>query len=413
MIFSCIVVIILIALGGILSGLETAITAVSKAKLQILSKSGNHKAKILEDLRRDMVSLISTLLMCNTVVNVWSASLATDILIRFFGDNGVWYATILMSVLIILYAEIVPKIYAIYIPEKLSLFYAIPIKYSVQIFGPISRFLEAIAQGTLNILKISPSRSDDNNEIELIGAIDMHRGEDKKSQERKMLRSILDLDDVMLKDIMVHKKNVVTIDSSWNIKKIIEHTISIPYTRFPVTKEDKIVGILHTKTLMQNLSYIQSGAKDILSICSAPWFVPETTNLLLQLHQFRSRREHIVCIVDEYGRYSGTVSLEDILEEIVGHIDDEQDLQTQGITCNYENSYTVNGNVTIRDLNRECDIDISHKSPTVASWIIYKTKTLPKIDQTFNLDNLEVKILDVRHMMPSLIMINIKKVITE
>jgi Mg2+/Co2+ transporter CorB len=227
----------------------------------------------------------------------------------------------------------------------------------------------------------------------LRGVIELHEGADNETQQqRAMLRSILDLFDVDIEEIMLHRKNVVMLNAADPVEKIIEDAFESPYTRMPVYRDDtdNIVGILHTKALMRELKAREVNNQsiddlDVEELATEPWFVPEATTLFDQLQAFRSRREHFAVVVDEYGSFMGIVTLEDILEEIVGEIDDEHDEAFIGVRKQANGSFLVDGDVTIRDLNREFEWELPDDEDysTVAGLIIHEAQTIPEKGQSF------------------------------
>jgi Mg2+/Co2+ transporter CorB len=223
----------------------------------------------------------------------------------------------------------------------------------------------------------------------LRGAIELHQGPEEETQEqRAMLRSILDLFEVGVEDIMIHRRNVLMINSDQPLRKIVEDVLDSPYTRLPVWKEnpDNIVGVLHVKLLLKALNDVDGDAEKVSldNVIFEPWFIPETTNLYDQLQAFRQRKEHFAMVVDEYGTLMGIVTLEDILEEIVGEIDDEHDVTVPGVRKLQGGRFMVDGSVTIRDLNREFEWNFpDEKYSTLAGLLLYESRLIPDIGQSF------------------------------
>lgn len=223
----------------------------------------------------------------------------------------------------------------------------------------------------------------------LRGVIDLHEGSDREiHDQRAMLRSVLDLADVEIGEIMVHRGNVAMLDATEPADKLIDDVLRSPYTRLPVydAVADDILGVLHAKVLLRELR-ANNGAHeniDVAALASDPWYVPDTTTLYDQLQAFRSRREHFALVIDEYGTFKGIVTLEDILEEIVGEIDDEHDVAVSGVRKQAGGGLLVDGTVTIRDLNREFDWNLPDEDyATLAGLILYEAKTVPEAGQSF------------------------------
>jgi Mg2+/Co2+ transporter CorB len=386
---------ILICLSGFFSGSETALTAVSKARMLVLEKEGNKRAKIVNVLIERKDKLIGALLLGNNLVNILASAIATAFFINLVGESGVVYATLVMTVVVLIFAEVLPKTYALTHSDKVALAIAPLIRCVVNVFSPVTFLISKIVNIALKMVGGEP---DDVNMAdmavqELRGAIDLaHDSDDnddkESSEKRAMLRSILDLVDVDVEDVMTHRSNVTTLNIESSIEQIVDDVLDSPYTRIPVWKNDKdnIIGIIHAKILLKELRHIGGSVEklSIDSILMEPWFVPETTTLFDQLQAFRERKEHFAIVVDEYGAFQGIVTLEDVLEEIVGEIDDEQDLETTGIHVQDDGSYLVEGTLTVRDLNRELDWNLPDEDyTTIAGLIIYESKMVPDVGQSF------------------------------
>ncbi len=352
-------------------------------------------------MRSNSDKLISTILFGNTTVNILAGSLTTGLFLAIFDKGGVLYATILVSTLILIFSEIMPKVIAINNPDKAALLLAPPIRLCIAIFSPLTGLLQKITNVLLKMigLKTPTSIGVQLSDEELRGAIDLHghSGEEERGKSH-MLRSILDLADIEVSEVMTHRKNVVMIDVGLNNNDIIDIALNSAYTRIALWKDspDNIVGILHAKQLLRALRAHSDNIDtiDILSTASPPWFIPETTSLLDQLHAFRERREHFAIVVDEYGSLMGVVTLEDILEEIVGEVFDEYDVSVPGVRPQADGSYIVNGSVTIRDLNREFDWRLpDEESVTIAGLVLHEARQIPDAGQVFNFYGLRFEIL--------------------
>ncbi|MBI1954258.1 MAG: CBS domain-containing protein, partial [Proteobacteria bacterium] len=270
-----------------------------------------------------------------------------------------------------------------------------------KIMRPITVAINFIARQSLRLIGVK-TRSDITSHTsiaELRGLIDMHQGPGQDViHERAMLKSILDLRSVQLSEIMVHRKNITMINASDPFETIVDQILASPFTRIPLWKNDpdNIVGVINAKVLLRAVRAHKDKLEelDILSLAHKPWFVPESTDLLEQLQAFRERREHFALVVDEYGSLMGIVTLEDILEEIVGDITDEHDIAVKGVRQQADGSYIIDGSVTIRDLNRQFDWGLSDESAaTLAGLIIYETRKIPETGQIFMLNGFRFEIL--------------------
>ncbi len=391
---------VLLLLSAFFSGSETALTAVSRPHMHHLLKTGDKRAGIIAKLHARMERLIGTILLVNNLVNILASALATSLLIGVFGDTGVAYATLVMTLLVLIFAEVLPKTYAINNADRTALSVAPVVRLLVLVLSPLSDAVQVVVRATLRLFSVSTESnlgaiSDD----ELRGAIDIHAETGSTDdQERAMLRSILDLDHVEVGEIMVHRKDIFTVDAGLSPTTILEQVIASPYTRIPIwrKKPDNIIGVLHAKTLLSAVK-LQAPATeklDIPGLAAKPWFIPESTTLLQQLHAFRKKREHFALVVDEYGVLMGIVTLEDILEEIVGDISDEFDIAVPGVRLQADDTFIIKGDVTIRDLNRQFDWSLpDDQAATLAGLVLHESRRIPDVGQVFNFYDFRFEIL--------------------
>ncbi|WP_020593193.1 HlyC/CorC family transporter [Kiloniella laminariae] len=405
------IIIVLLILSAFFSGAETSMTASSKPRMHTLEQGGDKNARIVNSLWSAKERLIGSILLGNNLVNILASSIATSTLIGLFGETGVVYATLVMTALVLIFAEVLPKTYALRYADKAALASAPILRPIVYLFGPIALSVEAIVHATLSLFTGKDINVDVSEvaEEELRGAIDLHEGQGEEIRhERAMLRSILDLDDVTVEEIMTHRQHVNACDANDNPSKIIEDVLSSPYTRIPLWKDrqDNIVGVLHAKALLRAVRSHEGelDQETILSITNEPWFIPASTSLLSQLHAFRDRHAHFAIVVDEYGEMQGIVTLEDILEEIVGDISDEHDVEIEGVQSVGDDQYIVNGTVTIRDLNRQFEWRLpDDEASTIAGLILYEARQIPQVGQAFVFHNMRFEILErKRHQIISI-----------
>ncbi len=398
--FSIGAIIILMILSGFFSGSETALTAASKVRLLTREKEGNKRAALVNRIREKKDKMIGALLLGNNLVNILASALATSVLMQIFGEVGVVYATLIMTFLVLIFAEVLPKTYAFHHAESMAMFIAPVIRFVIVIFAPITEGVTWIVRKVLKVFGVDISLVSGGSHLELLrGAIEMHEGPEQKTQEqRAMLRSILDLAEVEIEDIMIHRKNVTSINIDQPTDKIVEEVLHSPFTRLPLwlNNPDNIVGIVHAKQLLRELMDVGGNISniDLSRVTMEPWFIPETTNLYDQLQAFRERKEHFALVVDEYGSFMGIVTLEDILEEIVGEIDDEHDEAMQGVRRLPNGSYAVDGSVTIRDLNREFDWGLpDDEYSTIAGLILYESQMVPDVGQSFRYHGFQMDVM--------------------
>ncbi len=394
-------IVVLLILSAFFSGSETALTGASRPRIHQLAEQGNRRADMVRRLQSQRDRLIGAILLGNNLVNIMASALATAILIRLFGGAGVLYATVVMTFVILIFSEVMPKTYALARAERAALAVAPAIRVVVWLFTPATLLVRLIVRGTLRLfgarLPVEPSQA--STEEELRGVIDLHKGPGEDvAHERAMLRSILDLDEVEVSEIMTHRKDVAMLDADQRSEQIVEQVLQSPYTRMPLFRDnpDNVIGVLHTKPLFKEVRSLgaELSGLEVTRLAAKPWFIPETTTLLDQLQAFRERHEHFALVVDEYGALMGVVTLEDILEEIVGEISDEQDILVRGVRPQADGSLIVNGNVTIRDLNREFDWRLPDDvAATIAGLILRESRQIPAVGQVFEFHRFRFEIL--------------------
>jgi Mg2+/Co2+ transporter CorB len=399
--FTVLIILVLLALSGFFSGSETALTAASTVRLTSKAKAGNKRAALVNKIREKKERLIGALLLGNNLVNILASALATSVMLKFFGEAGVVYATLVMTFLVLVFAEVLPKTYALHHADRMSMTVAPILKVLVTVLSPITEMVTWIVNRSLMLFGVNLSKTKQGSHLELLrGVIDMHHGPQKKVQEQRvMLRSILDLFNVDVEEIMVHRKNVTMIDADMSMDEIVNIVLNSPHTRLPLYKDDQdnIIGVIHAKLLIK--AWNEAGGNpqniNISSTMLDAWYIPETTTLYDQLQAFRERKEHFAIVVDEYGSFMGIVTLEDILEEIVGEIDDEHDPVVSGVRKMKDGNYMIDGNVPIRDLNREYDWNLpeDEEYSTLAGLILFQSQTLPDVGQSFMFKNFRFDII--------------------
>ena len=388
---------LLIVASAFFSSAETALTAASDARMRQLANKGNKSAKIVEKLRADREGLIGSILIGNNAVNVLGSALATSFAIALFGEGGLVWATIGMTVLLVVFAEVMPKTYAFTYADNYALRIAPVLQLVVSALSPLSAGIRLIAT---QIIRPNPD-ADENREEELRGLIEL-QGNDGNADDRErkaMLSSILDLNEISVEAIMTHRGTVSMINADDQVEDILRFVLNSPHTRHPVFsgKSDNIVGVLHVKDLIRAVGETEASSlpPEILqNIASDAYFIPETTLLFDQLQAFRSRREHFAVVVDEYGDFRGIVTLEDIIEEIVGDIDDEHDIGLAGLTPQADGSWLVDGIVTIRDLNRTLGWQLPDEdASTVAGLVLFESRAIPSPGQEFRFHDIRFRIV--------------------
>lgn len=394
--FAIIIILCLLLFSAILSAIETAVVASSPGRMQKLKAEGNTKAYIVLKLLKMKDRVISTLLVVNSISNTVCTTVAAGLLISVYGEElGTIIASSLMSVLIIVFAEVIPKAIAVAKAERISLHVSNYLNLMLKVLRPVNFVLDMTVKIFCFIFRINLNDTLSGAD-ELRGVIEhQHQEGNVFKEDREMLDGILDISAMTIASIMVHRSNMVTIDASLPIKKIVSRALSTTHTRIPVFKgdEDNIIGILHLKNLLKSLhenkfDYDKISLRDFIT---EPWYIPANSLVNQQLHEFKKRKTHFALVVDEYGEIKGLVTLEDVLEEIVGQIDDEHDKPTKRIEQISDSEYILHGGVSVRDINREMgwNLDEDDNAHTLAGFLIAKAKRLPEQGESFTIKDIK------------------------
>ena len=392
-------------ISAFFSASETAITGASRPRMHRLAQQGSVRARQLQSLFAVQESVISALLLGNNLVNILAASLTTAVLTDLFGQAGVFYATIVVTLMVVVFAEVLPKTFALRNPDRIALVLAPAIRLAVVVLRPMSGALAAVVRTIMHVVRPRGAIADDTaaaSDETLRGAIEMHAASVLEAPEEKhMLRSILDLGDRTVASVMTHRADITLIDKDLPVPEILDQVLASPHTRIPLYRDqpDNIVGVLHAKALLRAVHAQIGHLEDlkIAEIATPPWFIPESTLLSHQLAAFRKRREHFALVVDEYGVLKGVVTLEDILEEIVGDITDEHDVTVSGVARQPDGAFICDGHVPVRDLNRQLGWQLPEDvATTIAGLVIYEARRIPEVGQTFRYHGYRFEILE-RH----------------
>jgi Mg2+/Co2+ transporter CorB len=400
-IFSILTIFVCLLLSFFFSGSETALTASSRARMTALESAGDRRAAIVNQLMLKREQLIGAILLGNNLVNIAASALTAGLFLKWFGEVGLVYATIAMTALVVVFSEVMPKTIAINHPDQVALFIARPIRLIVALFGPVTIAVEIIVRRVLRLVGFRMEGTDNvlTGHEELRGAVDLlHREGSVVKSDRDMFGGLLDLQELEVSDVMVHRTSMVAINADDAPEQIVTQVLDAPYTRLPLWRgtPENIVGVLHAKNLLRALAAVDGDVSqiDIGSLALQPWFVPESRPLPDQLRAFLRRKTHFALVVDEYGEVMGLVTLEDILEEIVGDISDEHDVTVSGVRPQTDGSVSVDGTVPIRDLNRAMDWDLpDDEATTVAGLVIHEARAIPDVGQTFTFHGYRFQVL--------------------
>ncbi|MFZ5782638.1 MAG: HlyC/CorC family transporter [Pseudomonadota bacterium] len=386
------IVVLCLMVSAFLSAAETAITGTSPPRMHRLAQLGSRRAAIVNGLLDRKAEVVGAILLGNNVVNIFSASLTTAVLTDIFGAAGVIYATLAIGAMVVIFAEVMPKTWALLRADRVALVLAPSLVVTVALLGPMARAVARISRLFLRLLGVRADRRPGPEEhVELLrGAIEMHgtSGPDEDAPtEKAMLRSVLDLGDRTVADVMTHRGSVVLIDARQPVTGIVGQMLAAPYTRIPVYRDefDNVVGVLHAKDLFREVHAVgQPDAVKLEEVMTPPWFIPESTTLFDQLEAFRARHEHFAIVVDEYGALRGIVTLEDIIEEITGDIEDEHDAIKRGLVRREDGSLVCRGDVPVRDLNRQFAWGLPEDvATTIAGVVLHEARRIPEVGQTY------------------------------
>jgi Mg2+/Co2+ transporter CorB len=394
-------IVLCLILSFVFAGSETALMAFSRARMLRLEKKGNRSASIVNRLLESRERLIGALLLGNNAVNIAASSLATSLFLLWFGDVGVLYATIAMTIMVVVIAEVLPKTVAINDADRIALMVARPIRLVVRLLGPVLAAIEAMVR---SILRWTGWNVDESKPVlsaheELRGAVDLlHQEGSVEKHDRDMFGGLLDLRDLTVSDVMIHRTEMITLNADDPPEEVVRGVLAASVTRVPLWREtpDNIIGIIHAKDLLRAIQAAGGDLAriDVAAIARPPWFVPDIRPLSEQLKAFRRRKTHFALVVDEYGEVMGIVTLEDILEEIVGDISDEHDISVSGCKPQPDGSVIVDGAVPIRDLNRLMEWTLpDSEATTIAGLVIHEARAIPEAGQSFTFHGFRFRVL--------------------
>lgn len=400
----------LVLLSAFFSGSETALTGASRGKLRSQADRGSRGAASALKVTEDPERMIGAILLGNNVVNILAAALATALLTQVYGDSGVALATVAMTMLVLVFGEVLPKTLAITYPEPVAARVAPVIRLLTFLFAPVVGIVRGLVRIVLRIFGV---RADPDTNIlavreEIVGALSLGHAEGiVEKEDRDRIIGALDLADRTVEEIMLHRSAIEMIDASLPAMVILDQVLDSPHSRLPLYRDEpeNIVGILHAKDALRGMRKLLDRAAaepgaladfDIMEVAREPYFIPETTALDDQMRQFLRQRRHFALVVDEYGALQGLITLEDIIEEIVGEIADEFDMaQETGVAEAADGSYVVAGTMTIRDLNRMHDWTLpDEEANTIAGLVIHEAQMIPVVGQEFSFHGFRFEVLE-------------------
>jgi len=403
MTYEIVAIAVLLVLLFFFNAAETSLTGASQPLMHQLEAEGNRRAARVNLLRSRKDRMLGAILLGTTLTQIVASGLATSIAIGLFGARGVALGAIATTLVVLIFCEILPKTVAIRRPNRVALNLARPMRLVVWLFGPIVATVQWLVDGLLRVVgvKLEVPMRPEAALAELKGAIAIHGARGAIHDERKMLRSILDLGEVVVSEVMIHRSNMVAIDADQPAEALIDQAAASPHTRLPLWRDtpDNIVGVIHSKTLLRALraNLHDLSALDVAKLADPPWFIPESTSLLDQMQAFRKRRDHLALVVDEYGALQGVITLEDILEEIVGEMPNEPMAKGQtvsGVKPEPDGSYAIDGDVTIRDLNRELEWNLpDENAATIGGLLLHEARAIAEVGQKFMFHGFRFEVL--------------------
>jgi Mg2+/Co2+ transporter CorB len=390
---------ILILLSGFFSSSETGLMAINRYRLKHLAKSGHRGARLAQKLLTRPDRLIGLILLGNNMVNILAASIATVIAIRLFGDNGIWISTMVMTIVVLLFAEVAPKTVAALHPEKI----AFPASYVLVVLLKLLNPVVWLVNGIANLLLKPFGVKTDVEALERLDRAELRtlvtEGGKISNDHQRMLVNILDLEQASVEDVMIPRGEIIGIDLDDDWADILNQLTQTVYTRLPVYREniDNVIGMLHIRAVISKLSLGGLKFEDLQRSVLRPYFVPEGTSLTRQLLEFQSRERRMALVVDEYGDIQGLVTLDDILEEIVGEFTPEGRGRSRTMRRLDDGSYLVDGSTSIRTLNRRLDWDLPFdEAHTLGGLLIEEMEVIPEGKSSIKISGHTMTIVDIR-----------------
>jgi len=392
LVYTVAAIVLLLAISAFFSAAETALTAVSRGRMHQLEKDGSKSAAHVNRLVGNRERMIGAVLLGNTFINILTSSLATATLETRYGPRAVAVTTAIMTVVILVFVETLPKTLAVARTDRVALFVAAPLRWVVALVSPVLVAVQWLVWKVLWLFDVTSEEETGAEEAheDIRGSVELHHQEGNVEREhRDMIGGILDLRELKVGDVMLHRTSMASLDADLPGRELLDAAIASHHSRIPLWRDEpeNIVGILSTKHLAQALVEHKGNleAIDIAALALDPWYVPDTTTLEEQLAAFRAHKSHFALVVDEYGALQGLVTLEDILEEIFGSIPDEHAQETRpDVRRRPDGSYLVDGSVPVRDVNRELDWNLPEEdATTVAGLVISQSGTIPDVGQRF------------------------------
>lgn len=393
------VLFILIVLSGFFSSSETGLMAINRYRLKHLANTGHRGARLAQQLLTRPDRLIGLILLGNNMVNILAASIATVIAMRMYGPNGIWISTLVMTVVVLLFAEVAPKTIAALHPERIAFPASYVLVVLLKVLNPVVWLINLFANFLLKPfgVKMDVEALERLNREELRTLVS--EGGHISNEHQRMLVNILDLEYASVEDVMVPRGDIAGIDLDDDWADILNELTQTVFTRLPVYREsiDNVVGLLHIRSIISKLSLGGLRFEDLERSVRRPYFVPEGTSLTRQLLEFQSKEQRMALVVDEYGDIQGMVTLDDILEEIVGEYTAEGRGRSREMRRLDDGNYLVDGSTSVRTVNRRLGwrlpFDEAH---TLGGLLIEEMEVIPEGKCSIMIDGHVMTIVDIR-----------------
>lgn len=382
---------------------EAAMLSINRYRLRHLARQNNFLAKRVQDLLKRPDRLLGLILLCGTFVNILASAVVTLLALQYFSASGVFLATLALTFVVLVFCEVAPKTLATLYPQPIALFAVWPLIILLHILYPFVWVTNLMANSTLRLfgIKIPKMTVEQLSREELVSLLREGTGH-MPNGYKNMLLKVLELNKVTVEDIMIPRQEIIGIDINEPWQVILKKLIQSEYTRLPIYRGalDEIIGILHFRKVLNSLSNHQLSKEVLIEAAEEVHFIPEATALNSQLLNFRREKHRIGLVVNEYGEIQGLITLEDILEEIVGEFTTDTALMRRAVSLQADGSYLVDGGIALRDLNRQLNLNLPLRGPKTLSGLIIETlEAIPKVGTIFQFENKTIEVIVIKDNM--------------
>ena len=387
---SILAMLLCILFSAYFSATETAFSSLNKTRLKVMAEKGNKRAKITGELAENYDKLISTILIGNNIVNIAASAIATVLFVKLYGDIGATISTVVITVAVLIFGEITPKSLAKDQPETFAMFATPLIRTLMVVFAPLNWLFSLWKKLISKIFKTNADTTISQEELlMLLEEVEQEGGLDE--DEGELLRNAVEFGDLEVKDILTHRVDLEGVSVDASKEDVAQAFTDSRFSRLLVYEEsiDKIVGVIHQKDFYQGTGVIKGTLKDIMT---PPLFIYQTEKVDDLLKSLQKNKAHIAVVLDEYGGTLGIVTMEDILEELVGEIWDEHDEVEESFRMLQEDTFVVDGAVALDDFCEQFDIDCESDSVSLGGWVMEQLNRIPEEGDSFQYENLTVTV---------------------